>query len=77
MLCVLDFESDAIEDRPHYPPKPAGLAVLVDNGSPGSYYAWNHPTKNNCSYQYAHATLAVLLDNPDLEFVFHNAPFDC
>jgi 3'-5' exonuclease len=75
MLVALDFESEAIEPRPKYPPKPVGLAVLVDGEDP-VYWAWNHPIENNCTQDAAKSYLAALfqLDN---EFVFHNAPFDC
>lgn len=75
-LIALDFESDAIDTRPSYPPKPAGLAVYVDGGTP-TYMAWGHPTKNNCSYAEGLNTLHTLLELPDAEYIFHNAPFDC
>ena len=76
MLVALDFESEAIATRPDFPPKPVGLAVMPD-GLPGFYLAWGHPTKNDCTYEYAHRILAELLMEKDNEFVFHNAPFDC
>jgi DNA polymerase I-like protein with 3'-5' exonuclease and polymerase domains len=68
MLVALDFESDAIDTRPNFPPKPAGLAV---------YKAWGHPIENNIEYSHALAKLYAILSSPDNEFVFHNAPFDC
>ena len=76
MLIALDFESEAIDTRPKYPPKPVGLAVMPD-GLPGFYLAWGHPIENNCTYDYAHRILVELLETKDNEFVFHNAPFDC
>ena len=45
-LVALDFESDAIDTRPNYPPEPCGLAVYADGEAP-YYMAWGHPTKNN------------------------------
>jgi len=75
-LVALDFESDAIDTRPNYPPEPCGLAVYVD-GEPPYYMAWGHPTKNNCHREFAIIELAAILENPDYEFIFHNAPFDC
>src|SRR6478736_8377898 len=76
MLIALDFESDAIEVRPKYPPKPAGLAVFHEMAPP-YYMAWGHPTENNRTYESALGTLQAILSNPTDEFVFHNAPFDC
>ena len=42
---TFDFETEAIDQRPKYPPKPTGVAI----GLPGMkkrYYSWGHPTKN-------------------------------
>lgn len=74
-MIALDFESEGIQNRPEYPPKPVGLAVLVD-GMPGRYFAWGHPIENNCDCAEAVYCLEDLFNGPD-EFVFHNAPFDC
>lgn len=74
-LIALDFESDAIDTRPNFPPEPCGLAIY--DGSKASYMAWGHPTKNNCLRNDAWFRLKELLTDPSLEFVFHNAPFDC
>jgi DNA polymerase I-like protein with 3'-5' exonuclease and polymerase domains len=75
MLVALDFESDAIDTRPNYPPEPAGLAIY--DGMTAQYMAWGHPTENNCVRNDGWNTLRELLSDPSLEFVFHNAPFDC
>jgi len=78
MLIALDYESEAIEPRPKYPPTPVGLAILRDNGEDtGQYLAWGHPIENNCTFEYAKEILRELLIERDNEFVFHNAPFDC
>ena len=76
MLIALDFESEAIDTRPSYPPTPVGLAVYVD-GDPPYYMAWGHPTQNNITYTRARERLEGLLSSPMSEFIFHNAPFDC
>lgn len=45
---VVDFETHAIERRPKYPPKPAGVAIC-EPGKKGRYFAWGHPIGNNCT----------------------------
>lgn len=40
-----DFETEAIDKRPAYPPRPVGVAVKIP-GKKDRYYAWGHPTKN-------------------------------
>ena len=75
MLVALDFESDAIDTRPNFPPEPAGLAIY--DGTIAEYLAWGHPKENNCLRNDAWLRLQELLLDPALEFVFHNAPFDC
>jgi DNA polymerase I-like protein with 3'-5' exonuclease and polymerase domains len=45
---VLDFETESIALRPHYPPKPVGFSLILPGKKP-RYYGWGHPTKNNCS----------------------------
>lgn len=75
---VLDFESDAIENRPKYPPEPCGLAVYEATALQDPYYmAWGHPTENNIDKKFARIELAAILEEPNNEFIFHNAPFDC
>jgi DNA polymerase I-like protein with 3'-5' exonuclease and polymerase domains len=76
MLIALDFESEAIEPRPKYPPVPVGLAVMED-GDTGVYNAWGHPEGNNCKKEDVADMLRVMLPDPCNWFVFHNASFDC
>jgi len=76
MLVAIDFESHGIEDRPKYPPVPVGVAIYKEGGEP-TYYAWGHPTENNCTQATAVKTLKQAIDDPDNELIFHNAPFDC
>jgi len=73
-MYTLDFESDAIEAYPNYPPKPVGLAIQYPNGT-NEYLAWGHPTENNCDFEHAHKVLTkIWLTNEPL--LFHNARFD-
>lgn len=49
---TVDFETYGIEARPHYPPKPVGISIKYP-GKAARYYAFGHPTKNNCTEQQA------------------------
>ncbi len=55
-VCV-DFESDAIEQRPAYPPKPCGVAIQYPGEAP-RYYAWGHASANSCTFAQASKALA-------------------
>ena len=73
MLTTVDFETEAIVYNPVWkPPKPVGVAIRKSDGS-SYYWAWGHPSGNNCSYERAKAELEEVWDSPML---FHNAPFD-
>ena len=71
---AIDFETDAITDRPMYPPVPAGVAIK--DGNYAEYLAWGHPTKNNCTLKDATNKLAALFSNHDVRCIFHNCAFD-
>jgi len=73
-LVAFDFESEAIDTRPNYPPIPVGLAVYVDGEQP-YYMAWGHPTANNCTFDHARRKFASILQQ-DHQFIAHNLPFD-
>jgi DNA polymerase I-like protein with 3'-5' exonuclease and polymerase domains len=74
---VLDFETDAIAPRPHYPPEPVGLAIwdMEQPESEAAYYAWGHPSGNNASREYAAAQLHAAWQS-GRPLLFHNAKFD-
>jgi DNA polymerase-1 len=71
---TIDFETLKIEDRPRYPPTPVGVSIQVPGRKP-KYYAWGHPTKNNCSLEQAKLVLADVW-RPENDLLFHNAKFD-
>lgn len=71
---VVDFETFGIEERPHYPPVPVGVAIKLP-GQPSRYYAWGHREGNTCTYQEAAAALAKAWRCKD-GVLFHNASFD-
>lgn len=48
-MITLDFETDGIQRRPNYPPKPVGFSIKNPGEKKFTYYAWGHPTENNCT----------------------------
>lgn len=73
-VVTLDFETDAIADRPNYPPEPVGLAVRYPDAT-SEYMAWGHPTENNCTKSEARGWLLDLFRTED-PMLFFNAKFD-
>lgn len=73
-MYTIDFETEAIEDYPNYPPKPVGVAIKHNDG--GAYYfAWGHPTNNNCSEDVARRVLSQVWESREI-LLFQNAKFD-
>ena len=68
----VDFETEGIEYRPVYPPKPVGVALKI--GGRRRYMAWGHPCENNCTKREAVKALKEIFKRD--EPVFHNAAFD-
>ena len=56
---TIDFETSPILPRPNYPPKPVGVSIQWPGKKP-RYYAWGHPTKNNCTEDEARKALALV-----------------
>jgi len=75
MKVTFDFESDGIDAFPNYPPLPRGLSILVEGQEP-HYYAWGHPTENNCVEDDAKAELAKYWNDPNAELIAQNLAFD-
>lgn len=75
---VFDFESEEIQNRPLYPPRPVGLALHVLSGhmKQTKYYAWGHPTGNNCVEGDAMHVAWELLQDPETFWIAHNTAFD-
>lgn len=72
-LATIDYETEAIGDRPeHYPPKPVGVAIKARGRT--KYWAWGHPTENNCTVD---DVRPILLDHhKNARCIFHNCAFD-
>lgn len=47
---LVDFETFGITQRPHYPPVPVGVSIILPGKKP-HYYAWGHLTGNNCTWE--------------------------
>lgn len=79
-MLTIDFETDAIEGNPVFtPPRPVGVSIKHGD-APSHYYAWGHPTNNNCSFEEGRVALLTALDRAVGEgtgFLAHNAPFEC
>jgi DNA polymerase-1 len=73
-IVTVDFETEAIRRRPYYPPAPVGVALKA-YGHPAQYYAWGHPTGNNCDSDMV-ADILRDLWRSDYKLVFHNSKFD-
>jgi hypothetical protein len=79
-IVVFDFESEAIEPMPKYPPRPVGLAIMVDDKplavGQGYYNAWGHPDENNCYESSIREIVAGLIKQEDTLWIAHNLAFD-
>jgi len=64
----VDFETEAIVKTSNKPPKPVGLSIRSPDGI-NRYYAFGHPTENNCTEEEARQ---ALLDIWDEEMVGQN-----
>jgi len=73
-VSFVDFETEAIEGRPKYPPVPTSVSIKRP-GKKSEYFAWGHPSGNNCTKEDARrALLGVWKSGDDLSF--HNGKFD-
>ena len=75
MDVFFDFETKGIEELPDYPPEPVGLAIKAGD-APGRYICWGHPTNNNGTMEEARQLLASYWNDPTIDLVAHNNPFD-
>jgi hypothetical protein len=57
---VLDFETEKIERRPNYPPRPVSAALKMPGDKKSVFYSWGHPEGNNCSAEQFGARLLDL-----------------
>lgn len=72
---VIDCETERIQSRPAYPPIPVGFSIKWPREKRSQYYAWGHPTGNNCDKKNAIRVLkkAWMSGEP---LLFHSGKFD-
>jgi DNA polymerase I-like protein with 3'-5' exonuclease and polymerase domains len=73
-MWTIDFETKGIIAGSPLSPEPVGLAVKKDD-TPGYYFAWGHPTQNNCDKCAPHIVLTEIMASDEL-VLCHNAKFD-
>jgi DNA polymerase-1 len=71
---TVDFETEKINGRPMYPPKPVGVSIKMWGKKP-QYYAFGHPTKNNSTFAKAKVALQAVWGHKD-GLLFQNGKFD-
>lgn len=72
---TVDFETKKIESRPEYPPEPVGVSIRLAGERKARYYAWGHPTNNNCTKAEAARVLKTVWKS-GVPLLFHNGKFD-
>lgn len=81
---TIDYETLGIASRPVYPPVPVGVSIKYP-GKKATYYAWGHPTGNNCSYGKAKKALdiawlhkgGILCQNAKFDYDVATTHMDC
>lgn len=79
LVTTIDFETDPIQPRPEYPPKPVGVSIQRYNEKKPRYYAWGHYTgENNCTKAQAQKALAEAWEDRKhgARLLFQHAQFD-
>lgn len=75
-IVTVDFETEPIRNRPHYPPRPVGVSIKR-YGERAVYFAFGHRAGgNNCTEESARSVLEELWTDPSVQLVFHNSKFD-
>lgn len=74
-MLTFDYETEAIKGNPIVnPPKPVGVSIKEDD-KPSKYWAWGHPTNNNCTWEQGRrALLDAMRRHPD--WLAHNREFE-
>lgn len=73
MYSVIDFETEEIVDGSGLAPIPVGVAIYYPDTDDSRYYAWGHPSENNCTWEDARKALEEAHRRPS---IYHNCKFD-
>ena len=73
-VTTIDFETNKIQGRPEYPPAPVGVSIKLP-GKKSKYFAWGHPTGNNCTKAEAIRNLKTVW-KPGNKVLLFNGKFD-
>lgn len=73
-ITTIDFETEPIDARPRYPPKPVGISIK-ERGQKPRYWAFGHPTENNCTEAEAKRALASVYKS-GVPMLTQNGKFD-
>jgi DNA polymerase I-like protein with 3'-5' exonuclease and polymerase domains len=76
-VAVVDFETRPVGGyRPdQYPPKPVGVSIRLPGEKKQRYWAFGHPTENNCTEAQAKAALSDVWKS-GAPVAFHHGKFD-
>ncbi|TXH15257.1 MAG: hypothetical protein E6R03_07460 [Hyphomicrobiaceae bacterium] len=77
-MLTIDFETEGIDGNPVYnPPRPVGVSIKLGD-APSKYWAWGHPTGNNCTPAEGRAALLSALEHVarGVPLLAHNSPFE-
>jgi DNA polymerase-1 len=76
-MLTIDFETEAIVGNPiANPPKPVGVSIKLP-GCASHYYAWGHPSENNCTFEEGKQALLSAIHCYGHEWLAHNREFEC
>lgn len=71
----IDFETEAIRNRPAYPPKPVSVSIQMPGERKPKFYAWGHHSGNNAE-EWAVAERLKDVVRSGSSMVFQNGKFD-
>jgi DNA polymerase I-like protein with 3'-5' exonuclease and polymerase domains len=74
-FATVDFETEAIARRPHYPPRPNSVAIKKPGERKGKFYSWSQNGGNNCTFEEAKRALLEVWRS-DWAVLCQNGKFD-
>jgi DNA polymerase-1 len=74
-MWTIDFETHKIVQGSNISPVPVGVSIKRGY-EPSEYYAWGHPTNNNCKKFKAETYLNTIINYTDDLIICHNSKYD-